>query len=195
MRFVEPDEGSILVDGTPLATLEPAAWRARVGWVPQAPHLFHGTIADNLRIARPDATDAQLRAALEAAQALELVDELPDGIDTAVGEGGVRLSGGERQRVAIARAVLRDAPFLVLDEPTAHVDPVMEEAIAATLAAQAGTRTVIVISHRLRLAEDADLVAVLHEGRLVEAGPPSALVAARGAYAALLDPETQEPAA
>jgi len=195
MRFVEPDEGSIVVDGTPLASLEPAAWRARVGWVPQAPHLFHGTIADNLRIARPDATDAQLRDALEAAQALELVDELPDGIDTAVGEGGVRLSGGERQRVAIARALLRDAPFLVLDEPTAHVDPVMEEAIAATLAAQAGTRTVIVISHRLRLAEDADLVAVLHEGRLVEAGPPSALVAARGAYAALLDAETQEPAA
>ena len=102
----------------------------------------------------------------------------------------MRLSGGERQRIAIARALVRDAPFLVLDEPTAHLDPEMEEAIAATLAGQAGTRTVIVISHRLRLAADADLVAVLHEGRLVEAGPPAALLAAGGAFAALRDAET-----
>ena len=196
MRFVEPDAGSILVGGTPLAALDPAAWRTLVGWVPQAPHLFHGTIADNLRVARPDATDPQLRAALEAAQALDLVDELSEGIDTHVGEGGVRLSGGERQRIAIARALVRDAPFLLLDEPTAHLDPEMEEAIATMLAAHAGTRTVIVISHRLRLATDADLVAVLDGGRLVEHGAPNALLAAGGVFAALRDAERSEaPAA
>jgi thiol reductant ABC exporter CydD subunit len=196
MRFVEPDEGSILVRETPLVTLDAAAWRARVGWVPQAPHLFHGTIADNLRIARPDATDRQLRAALEAAQAIDLVDELPEGIHTHVGEGGVRLSGGERQRVAIARALVRESPFLLLDEPTAHLDPETEDAIATTLARQAGARTVIVISHRLRLAIDADLVAVLHHGRLVEAGPPGLLLASGGAFAVLRDAETPEaPAA
>jgi ATP-binding cassette subfamily C protein CydD len=196
MRFVEPDAGSILVGGTPLAALDPAAWRARVAWVPQAPHLFHGTIADNLRIARPDATDAQLRAALDGAQALQLVDELPEGVDTAVGEAGVRLSGGERQRIAIARALVRDAPFLLFDEPTAHLDPELEEAVAATLAGQSGSRTVIVISHRLRLALDAELVVVLDEGRLVEAGPPAALLATGGAFAALRHAETREdPAA
>ena len=196
MRFVEPDAGSILVGGTPLAALDPAAWRACVGWVPQAPHLFHGTIADNLRIARPDATDGQLRAALDGAQALDLVDELPKGIDTHVGEGGVRLSGGERQRIAIARALVRETPFLLLDEPTAHLDPGMEDAIATTLAGQSGTRTVIVISHRLRLAVDADLVAVVHEGRLVEAGAPATLLGAGGAFAALRDAENVEaPAA
>jgi thiol reductant ABC exporter CydD subunit len=195
LRFVEPDAGSILVGGTPLDALDPAAWRARLGWVPQAPHLFHGTVADNLRIARPDATPAQLRHALAAAQALELVDELPDGLDTPVGEGGVRLSGGERQRIAIARALVRDAPYLVLDEPTAHLDPAMEEALAVALARERGSRTVIVISHRLRLALDADLVAVLDGGRLVEVGDPAALLAARGALAALRDAETRDPAA
>jgi thiol reductant ABC exporter CydD subunit len=196
MRFVEADAGSILVGGTPFATLDPVAWRGCVGWVPQAPHLFHGTIADNLRIARPDATDGQLRAALEAAQALDLVDELPEGIDTHVGEDGVRLSGGERQRIAIARALVREAPFLLLDEPTAHLDPAMEDAVATTLAAQGGTRTVIVISHRLRLAIDVDLVAVFREGRLVESGAPAVLLGSRGAFAALQDAESPDaPAA
>ena len=195
LRFVDPDAGSILVGGTPLVDLDPEAWRARVAWVPQAPHLFHGTVADNLRLARPGATSAELAAALKAAQAAAFVSDLPDGPDTPIGEGGIRLSGGERQRLAIARALLRDAPLLVLDEPTAHLDRDSEAAVAATIERLAGPRTVLVITHRLTLAETADRVAVLDGGRLVELGTADELRARGEAFARLEAAAREAPAA
>jgi ATP-binding cassette subfamily C protein CydD len=185
MRFLEPDAGTIRVGETELSTLDPAGWRSAVAWVPQSPHLFHGTVADNLRIARPDASQADLRAAVDLAALGDVIDGLPAGLETPVGEGGLRLSGGERQRLAIARALLRDAGVVVMDEPTAHLDPELEAAVDAAIDGLAGSRTVVVISHRPRLARSADLVAVLDGGRLVEAGTPAGLLHAGGAFAAL----------
>ncbi|HKN80744.1 MAG TPA: thiol reductant ABC exporter subunit CydD, partial [Actinomycetota bacterium] len=122
LRFVDPDRGRVTVGGEPLSEIDPALWRTRVAWVPQQASLFHGTVADNLRLARPDASDDELMAAATAANAHAFVTDLPDGYATPIGEGGARLSGGERQRLALARAFLKDAPFLILDEPTSHLD-------------------------------------------------------------------------
>jgi thiol reductant ABC exporter CydD subunit len=185
MRFLEPDRGAIRAGPMDLSELDLAAWRAAVAWVPQSPHLFHGTVADNLRLARPDASDADLRSAVEVAALGDVVDNLPRGLETPIGEGGFRLSGGERQRLAIARALLRDAAVVVMDEPTTHLDPELEAAVDAAIGRLAGSRTVVVISHRPRLARSADLVAVVDGGRLVETGPPARLLRAGGRYAAL----------
>jgi ATP-binding cassette subfamily C protein CydD len=185
MRFLEPDAGAIRAGSTDLASVDATDWRSAVAWVPQSPHLFHGTVADNLRLARPDASEADLRAAVELAALGDVIDDLPGGLDAPIGEGGLRLSGGERQRLAIARALLRDAAVVVLDEPTAHLDPELELAVDAAIDRLAGSRTVVVISHRPRLARSADLVAVLDGGRLVEVGTPAELLAAGGAFATL----------
>jgi ATP-binding cassette subfamily C protein CydD len=175
LRFVEPDSGAVLVGGLPLRDLAPARWRTLVAWVPQHPGLFHGTVADNIRMARPDATDAEVVAAARTAHAHEFVSALPAGYDTPVGERGARLSGGERQRIALARAMLRDAPVLVLDEATSHLDPESEALVLQALARFRRGRTVIVITHRAGLARDADLVAVMHAGSVVEIGTPESL--------------------
>jgi ATP-binding cassette subfamily C protein CydD len=197
LRFLEPDAGAIRVGPVDLSALDPSAWRSTVAWVPQTPHLFHGTIADNLRLARPDASDADLRSAAARAGFAEVIDDLPAGLETPVGEGGYRLSGGERQRLTIARALLRDASLVVLDEPTAHVDAEGESAIDAVLTELAGSRTIIVVSHRPRLARSSDLVAVIDGGRLEELGPPAELLRAGGRFAALdaiwLDDEAPRP--
>jgi thiol reductant ABC exporter CydD subunit len=186
LRFIEPDHGVIEVDGLPLTDLQLSAWRASVAWVPQRPHLFHGTLADNIRMARPDASDAAMLEAVSAANAVEFIERLPDGYETQVGEAGARLSGGQRQRLAIARAFLRDAPLLVLDEATSHQDEASEAAIADALDRLVEGRTVLVIAHRLRLAQRADRVVVLDAGRVVDAGAPADLLAADGPYRRLV---------
>jgi thiol reductant ABC exporter CydD subunit len=187
LRFITPGAGFIGVDGRSLDRIPLSAWRASVAWVPQRPHLFDGTIADNIRLAQPHAPDAAVVAAAEAANAGDFIDRLPRGYETPVGEAGSRLSGGQRQRLAIARAFLRDAPLLVLDEATSHQDEASEEAISDALSRLLVGRTVLIIAHRLRLAARADQVVVLHAGRIVECGTPADLLAAGGPYRRLVD--------
>ena len=187
LRFVEPDSGRILVGDTDLALIDPGAWRAGVAWVPQLPHLFHGSVADNIRLARPGATDAAVRAAAREAGADDFIAALPHGYDQAVGERGVRLSGGQRQRIAIARAILADARLVILDEATSQLDAASETVIRDTIRRLTGPRTVLVVSHRLRLASVADEIVVIDAGRVAESGAPADLARREGAYRRLLD--------
>jgi len=166
LGFVEPQQGSIVVAGVPLAGTDRRAFLEHVAWVGQDPHLFHGTIADNVRFASPGASDAEVAAALRAAGA-GFVEALADGADSPVGERGVLLSAGERARVALARALVRRAPLLVLDEPTAHLDPVAEARVAATLDGLRDGTTVITVAHREALARRADRVVRIERGRVV----------------------------
>jgi thiol reductant ABC exporter CydD subunit len=186
LRFGEPDRGSITVEGVSLGEIDPAAWRSRVAWVPQQPHLFHGTIGDNLRLARADAREADLIVAAQAAQLHDFIAQLPLGYDTPIGEQGTRLSGGQQQRLAIARAFLKDAPLLVLDEATAHLDAAREAAIQGVLARLMRGRTVLIIAHRLKLVYVADQVAVLDRGKVIEVGDPRALLDQAGPYQQLV---------
>jgi ABC-type multidrug transport system fused ATPase/permease subunit len=186
LRFMDPSEGCITVDGRRLTELSPATWRASLAWVPQHPHLFSGSVADNIRLARPGASDDAVVQAARSANAAQFIEGLPEGYETPVGEAGTRLSGGQRQRLAIARAFLRGAPLLVLDEATSYQDETSEAAIAEALARLSMGRTVLVIAHRLRLAERADEVVVLEAGRVVESGAPADLLAREGAYARLV---------
>ena len=134
-----------------MSEIDLAAWRSQVAWVPQQPHLFHGTIADNIRLARPTATHDEVIAAATAAHAHEFIARLPQGYDTPIGEQGARLSGGQQQRLAIARAFLKDAPFLILDEATSHLDAASEALIQDALDRLLRGRTVLIIAHRLKL--------------------------------------------
>jgi ATP-binding cassette subfamily C protein CydD len=168
LRFVEPDAGRVVVGGVSLADVDPAPWRTLVAHVPQHPYLFQGSVADNLRLARPTASDAELIAAATAANAHGFVSRMPNGYDTRVGEAGALLSGGERQRLAIARAFLRDAPLLILDEPTANLDEDSGEVVLDALRALARSRTVLLISHRPEPVLLADRVVSLASGRVVD---------------------------
>ena len=154
-----------------------------VAFVFQTNKLFRQTLADNVRAARPDATDAEVRAALAAAQCDDIVAKLPQGIDTMLGAGGAYLSGGEVQRVALARAILKDAPIVVLDEATAFADPENEALIQRAFARLACGRTVIMIAHRLSTVVNADKIVVLDRGRVAESGTHEALLAKGGLYA------------
>ncbi|UAL68072.1 thiol reductant ABC exporter subunit CydD [Streptomyces angustmyceticus] len=158
LGFTAPYAGRALVDGRDIASLSPDSWRQRIAWVPQHPHLFAGTIAENVRLARPDADDAAVRAALGDAGALDFVDALPDGLATRLGESGAGLSAGQRQRLALARAFLADRPVLLLDEPTANLDGASEEAIVAAVRRLAVGRTVLLVVHRPALLAVADRV-------------------------------------
>ncbi|HEX5819156.1 MAG TPA: thiol reductant ABC exporter subunit CydD [Gemmatimonadales bacterium] len=186
LRFADPGRGAVHVGDVPLAAIDPDTWRSLVAWVPQRPHLFHGTLRDNLLLARPDASPAAIEEALAEAQAHDMVRTLPHGLDTPLGERGARLSGGQAQRLAIARAFLRDAPLLVLDEPTAQLDPGTEAALTRALHRLRRGRTVLLIAHRLSTVEAADQVIVLDAGRVVERGTHAGLVNAGGAYQRLV---------
>ncbi len=185
-RFHDVDDGRILLDGTPLAELPLAHLRQQLGWVGQQVVLFDDTIAANIAYGRPDASEADIRAAARAAHALEFIDKLPEGLATRVGANGSLLSGGQRQRIAIARAFLRDAPVLLLDEATSALDNESERAVKDALVELRRNRTVIVIAHRLSTIHDADLIVVMERGRIVETGTHDGLQAAGGAYARLL---------
>lgn len=182
LRFVEPQGGTITVGGQPLADIDPTHWRAHVAWVPQHPYLFHGTVADNIRLARPAATLEEVDAAAQAAHAAEFIAQLPQGYDTPIGERGVRLSGGQKQRLALARAFLKDAPLLILDEATNYLDAASEALIEAALLRLRQGRTVLMITHRLHLAASADQIIVLDGGRIVQVGDHPSLLAADGLY-------------
>ncbi len=187
MRLADPTSGRVTVGGIDLRDGDPAAWRRNVAWVGQRPRLIAGTIADNVRMGDRDASDERVHRALQAANAGAVAAALPDGIRTRVGEGGVRLSAGETQRVALARAFLRDAPLVLLDEPTANLDPEGAALVADAIERLCEGRTVVLAAHRLSLALRADRVVVLERGRIVESGAPGDLAAAAGAFRAQLD--------
>ena len=186
LRFWDPEAGAITLGGHDLREWLLEDLRHHIALVAQDTHLFNDTLADNIRVARPDATAADLAAAIERASLASLVRALPDGLETPVGERGLQLSGGQRQRVAIARAFLRDAPVLILDEATSHLDAVNEQVVQEALVTLARARTTIVIAHRLSTVRAADQIVVLDEGRVVEQGRHDDLLRRRGLYARLV---------
>ena len=186
-RIYDVTEGAVRVDGRDVRDVTMVSLAAAIGVVTQDPHMYHDTIASNLRFAKPDATDDELVAAARAAQIYDLVASLPDGFNTVVGERGYRLSGGEKQRLAIARVLLKDPAILILDEATAHLDSESEALIQRALARALEHRTAIVIAHRLSTIVDADEILVIDEGRIVERGTHAELVGAGGTYAELYE--------
>jgi ATP-binding cassette subfamily C protein CydCD len=186
LRFWDPSAGRILTDGVDLRDFELDHLRRRISLVSQDTYLFNDTLRANVLLARPEADEAGIHCALEQAALADFVASLPEGLDTQVGERGVQLSGGQRQRVAIARAFLKNAPTLILDEATSHLDAVREAQVRGALDALMRDRTTIVIAHRLSTVRNADLLAVLDRGRLVETGSHGELLARNGLYARLI---------
>ncbi len=185
LRFYDPDTGRIRFDGVELSRADPKALRARIGLVAQEPTIFAADVAENIRYGRPEADDAALRAAAEAAHATEFIHRLPAGLATQLGERGVRLSGGQRQRIAIARAILRDPALLLLDEATSALDAESERLVQAALDRLMAGRTTLVIAHRLATVLKADRILVMDQGAIVESGTHADLVRAGGLYARL----------
>jgi ATP-binding cassette subfamily C protein CydD len=178
MGFLRPDAGRVVLGELTLPAADAYTWRSRIAWVPQRPYVFGGTVRDNLLLARPGASAAEVRRAVEQAEAADMIRRLPRGLDTPVGDRGERLSGGELQRLALARAFLKDAPVLVLDEPTAHLDPAHDAAIRQTLRRLRAGRTVLRIAHRIETACEADLVVRMEGGRVIAAGAPEVVLRA-----------------
>jgi subfamily B ATP-binding cassette protein MsbA len=180
--FLTPDSGRVLMDGVDLATVKLSSYRSQLGLVLQDDFLFDGTIRENLLFARSDATEAQLEDAAEKAYVTEFTDRFPDGLDTVIGERGVKLSGGQRQRVTIARALLSDPRVLLLDEATSSLDTESEALIQQSLSGLLQDRTTVVIAHRLSTIKRADLILVIEDGEIVERGRHDELIAIDGRY-------------
>lgn len=185
MRFYAPQQGELLLDGVPIEQMDLHDLRQRIGVVPQEAVVFSGTVMDNIRYGKPEATDKEVYAAAEAAFAQGFIAELPQGFDTYLGDRGVRLSGGQRQRIAIARAMLKNPPMLLLDEATSALDANSERMVQAALEKAMQGRTTLVIAHRLATVQKADCIWVLDHGRLVEQGTHAELIARNGLYASL----------
>jgi len=185
LRFYDPEAGSVRFDGVDLREADPAAVRARMGLVPQEPAIFSGSVLENIRYGRPEAGDAEVAAAAAAAAALGFIEELPERMQTELGERGIRLSGGQRQRIAIARAILRDPALLLLDEATSSLDAESERLVQRALDRLMRDRTTIVIAHRLATVLKADRIVVMDKGRIVASGTHQALMAEGGLYARL----------
>jgi ATP-binding cassette subfamily C protein CydD len=187
LRFFAPGSGAITVGGIDLQNLPARAWRAQIAWVPQQPYLFHATVAENIRLARPEASDEEVMQAARQARAHEFITALPQGYETNIGERGARLSGGQAQRIALARAFLRDAPLVILDEATAHLDAAQEALVQEATERLLRGRTALIIAHRLYTIAEADQIIVLKDGRVEEAGAHAALLDQGALYRELVD--------
>jgi thiol reductant ABC exporter CydD subunit len=182
LRFIQPDRGMITVDGIRLQELPLPAWRAQVAWVPQNPYLFHATVIENMRLARPEASLDEVIWAARQAHAHSFIQSLPQGYDTPIGERGARLSGGQAQRIALARAFLKDAPLLILDEATSNLDPEHETLLQEATERLMQGRTILIIAHRLSTVYRADQIWVMAGGQVVEAGTHATLLQQDGLY-------------
>jgi len=190
LRFIQPTEGVITLDGCSLQNVPKEEFLKLISWVPQRPHLFNTTIAENIRLGNSEASDEEVILAAKQARAHEFIQSLPNGYNTVIGERGARLSGGQAQRIAIARAFLKDAPIIILDEPTANLDPENETLLQKAIQTIIQGRTALIIAHRLNTITNADLILVLNEGKIVERGNHVTLTKADGLYLKLLQSYT-----
>ena len=182
LRFQEPGEGSITINGNPIKDVPLDDWHRHISWVPQHPYLFNASLKENILLARPDASEKEINTALTETGLSTFVRLLPDGLDTMIGEQGSRLSGGEAQRVALARAFLKNAPLLILDEPTSHTDPELEAALRSSMEKLMKNRTTVIIAHRLETIKSADEIIVISQGKIIQCGTHDELFNAGGFY-------------
>lgn len=193
LRFFDPKSGRILIDGQPIDQLDPKDLRRCFALVSQRPSLFYGTVADNIRYGRPEATQADVETAAKVAHAHDFICDLPDSYQTRLGDSGLGLSGGQQQRIAIARALIMDAPILLLDEATSALDAQSEHLIQQALPKLMANRTTLVIAHRLATVKHSDRIAILDRGRLHGIGPHHELIRKDALYARLAELQFREP--
>ena len=187
LGFIQPQQGEIRINGCTIDEIGIENWRKAIAWMPQRPHLFHGSIRDNIALGNLQASDQQIKQAAQLAQIDTMIEKLPQGYQTIIGDQGEGLSGGEIQRVALARAFLKDAPFVILDEATANLDSENEKSIQQAIDKLAQNRTLLVIAHRLKTIEQADNIVVMDKGRVIETGTHQQLIKQQGAYQTLLE--------